>query len=138
MAGELVLIVEDNQKNLKLARDLLEYRGFRVLVADAAEPGIELAREHRPDLILMDIQLPGIDGIAALNTLRGDDMTKDIRVVAVTAFAMKNDRERFLSAGFCGYLSKPIDVKMFHEQVRDFCEEEMDRRPFRPEQAPGG
>jgi two-component system cell cycle response regulator DivK len=121
MAGRLILIVEDNEKNLKLVRDLLRYRGFRTLEANSAEAGIALAAEHEPDLVLMDIQLPGVDGVAALGRLRADERTARIPVVALTAFAMKEDQERFLRAGFAGYLVKPIDVKAFPEQVRQFC-----------------
>ncbi len=122
MAGELVLIVEDNEKNLKLVRDLLRFKGYRTLEAVNAEDGITLAVAHRPNLILMDIQLPGLDGVAALGRLKAEPSTAAIPVVALTAFAMKDDRERFLSAGFDGYLAKPINVKEFPEQVRQFCE----------------
>ena len=122
MPGELVLVVEDNEKNLKLALSVLEFSGFRTLAASTAEAGLTLARAQVPDLILMDIQLPGMDGVAALNALRADDSTRGIRVVALTAFAMKGDQERFLSAGFDGYLVKPIDVDSFPQQVRQFCD----------------
>jgi two-component system cell cycle response regulator DivK len=127
MAGELILIVEDNEKNLKLVRDVLEFKGYRTLQAGAAQVGIELAARHRPDLILLDIQLPDIDGISALRQLRDGPETASIPVVALTAFAMKDDRERFLAAGFDGYLDKPINVKEFPEQIRRFCEQ--GRRP---------
>ena len=123
MAGELILIVEDNDKNLKLVRDVLEFKGYRTLQAGAAQVGIELAARHRPDLILLDIQLPDIDGISALRQLRDGPETASIPVVALTAFAMKDDRERFLAAGFDGYLDKPINVKEFPEQIRRFCEQ---------------
>jgi two-component system cell cycle response regulator DivK len=122
VAGELILIVEDNDKNLKLARDVLQFKGFRTLEAGTATAGIALAVLHRPDLILMDIQLPDMDGAAALGLLRADPLTTSIPVVAVTAFAMVSDRDHLLGAGFDGYLSKPIDVKSFPEQVRRFCE----------------
>lgn len=122
MAGELILIVEDNAKNLKLVRDLLQFRGYRTLEASTAERGIALAGEHRPDLVLMDIQLPDLDGVSALGRLRADPATAELRVVALTAFAMQADRERFLAAGFDGYLVKPIDVRQLPEQVRRFCE----------------
>ena len=105
MAEEVILLVEDNEKNLKLVRDLLQLRGYRVLEARTAEEGLALASDHRPDLILMDIQLPDMVGIAALGRLRADPVTAAIPVVALTAFAMKEDRERFLSAGFDGYLA---------------------------------
>src|SRR5260221_14519559 len=113
MPGELILIVEDNEKNLKLARDLLEVKGYRTIQARTAEEGITLAQDYRPALILMDIQLPGVDGVTALGRLKAEPITASIPVVALTAFAMKADRERFLSAGFDGYLDKPISIKEF-------------------------
>jgi len=122
MAGELILIVEDNEKNLKLARDLLQYQGFRTLEAGNATDGIALAEQHGPALVLMDIQLPDMDGITALGKLRGSPATADIPVVALTAFAMRQDEERLLAAGFDGYLSKPIDIRVFSDQVRRYCE----------------
>jgi two-component system cell cycle response regulator DivK len=123
VAGELILIVEDNEKNLKLVRDLLQFKGYRTLEAGTAEQGIALAGEHRPDLILMDIQLPDLDGVTALGRLRQDPRTASSCVVALTAFAMKDDRERFIGAGFNGYLVKPISIKEFPDQVRQFCEQ---------------
>jgi two-component system cell cycle response regulator DivK len=122
MAGELILIVEDNEKNLKLARDLLRYKGFRTLEADNATEGIALAERHAPALVLMDIQLPDMDGITALGKLRASPATAEIPVVALTAFAMAADQERLLAAGFDGYLSKPIDIHDFPDQVRRYCE----------------
>jgi two-component system cell cycle response regulator DivK len=122
MAGALILIVEDNDKNLKLARDLLQHDGFRTLEADTAAGGIALAEQHVPDLILMDIQLPDMDGVAALGQLRGSTATASIPVVALTAFAMAADRERLLAAGFDGYLAKPIDIHDFADRVREYCE----------------
>ncbi len=122
MAGELILIVEDNQRNLKLVRDLLQYQGYRTVEAATAEEGLVLARAHFPALILMDIQLPGMDGITALGRLRADPVTAEIPAVALTAFAMKDDQARFLQAGFTGYLVKPIDIKAFPEQVRRFLQ----------------
>jgi two-component system cell cycle response regulator DivK len=115
----LILIVEDNEKNMKLARDVLQFNGFRTLEAVTAGQGLTLAAEHRPDLILMDIQLPDMDGTTALHRLRGDTATAGIKVVALTAFAMKDDRERFVGAGFDGYLSKPISVRELPSQVRE-------------------
>jgi len=112
-----VLVVEDNPLNRKLVRDVLGHAGFRVLEAEDAEQGIALAVAERPDLILMDVQLPGIDGVEALGHLRADAATAAIPVVALTAFAMKDDRERFLSAGFHGYLEKPISVTALPGQV---------------------
>jgi two-component system cell cycle response regulator DivK len=121
MAGELILIVDDNEKNVKLARDVLRFAGFRTLEASSGEEGIELAREHVPDLVLMDIRLPGMDGTDAVGRLKGEDKTAAIPVVALTSFAMKGDRERFLAAGFDGYLEKPISIYEFPEQVRGYC-----------------
>jgi two-component system cell cycle response regulator DivK len=112
-----ILIVEDNPRNLKLARDVLAHHGFRTLEAADAEEGLRLARAEHPALILMDVQLPGMDGLAALERLRRDPDTAGIPVIALTAFAMRSDRERFLAAGFDGYLEKPIDVAAFPGQV---------------------
>jgi two-component system, cell cycle response regulator DivK len=123
MVAELILIVEDNEKNLKLARDLLQVKGYQTLEAGTAELGVELARRHTPQLILMDIQLPGMDGVAALGQLKADPTTAKIPVIALTAFAMKDDRERFRSAGFDGYLVKPINIRELLEVVREFCEQ---------------
>ncbi len=116
-ASPLLLIVEDNARNLKLTRDVLEHAGYRTLEASTAEEALALARSHRPDMILMDIQLPGMDGLEALAQLQGDPATAEITVVAFTAFAMKDDRRRFLAAGFHGYLEKPISVRDFPGQV---------------------
>jgi two-component system cell cycle response regulator DivK len=121
VSGEVILIVEDNDKNLKLARDLLQFAGLRTLEATSAEDGIALAQHERPDLVLMDIQLPRMDGITALRTLRDDERTAAIPVVALTASVMKSDRERFDAAGFDGFMQKPIDVKTFAADVRGFC-----------------
>ena len=116
----VILVVEDNERNLKLVRDVLEYVGYDVRVARTAEDGIALAVKEPPDLVLMDLQLPGIDGTEALRRLRKNPRTADIPVVAVTAQAMKQDRERVLEAGFNGYVSKPISVRAFPDQVRGF------------------
>jgi two-component system cell cycle response regulator DivK len=115
---DLVLIVEDNDKNLKLARDLLRYHGFETIEATSAEDGITLAVARKPHLILMDIQLPGMDGVSALEKLRANAATAAIPIVAMTASVMKEDRERFDKAGFDGFITKPIDVKAFPEQIR--------------------
>ena len=122
MANELVLIVEDNDKNAKLVRDVLQFKGFRTLEAATASDGIALAQAQRPDLILMDIQLPDMDGVTAVERLKAESRTASIPVVALTALAMTSDRERFLAAGFDGYLAKPIDIKSFPDEVRRFCE----------------
>jgi two-component system, cell cycle response regulator DivK len=118
MAGELILVVEDNDKNRKLVRDLLTVKGYRLLEAETGEDGLRLAREQGPALVLMDIQLPGIDGIETLRQLRADASTAAIPVVAVTASAMTQDRQKILAAGFDGYQSKPISVRPFLEMVR--------------------
>ncbi len=119
MTELLALIVEDNHRNLKLARDVLQFHGFRTLEATAGREAIALAKANVPDVILLDIQLPDIDGVEVLCQLRHDTTTSRIPVIAVTAFAMKEDANRFLRAGFNGYIAKPIDVKTFADQVRE-------------------
>ena len=116
----VILVVEDNERNLKLLRDVLEYAGYDVRVARTGEDGVTLAVKEPPDLVLMDLQLPGIDGMEALRQLRDSPRTAEIPVVAVTAQAMKQDRERALDAGFDGYVEKPISVRAFPDQVRGF------------------
>jgi two-component system, cell cycle response regulator DivK len=122
MAGEQVLIVEDNEKSMKLFRDVLAVKGYRTLEATTGAQAFDLAAQHRPDLVLMDIQLPDIDGIEMLRRLRADERTTSISVLAVTAQAMQGDRERFVAAGFDGYLSKPVDVGEFIGTVRKQCD----------------
>ena len=118
MANELILIVDDNEQNRRLARDVLQFAGFRTLEAAGGVEGLSLAAEHRPDLVLTDIRMPDIDGTEVLRRLREDERTSAIRVVALTSSAMKGDRERFLADGFDGYLEKPIRVREFPDQVR--------------------
>ena len=113
-----VLVVEDNSKNLKLVRDVLTYSGFEVIEATCGEDGVRLAQETAPDLILMDLQLPGIDGTEALRRIRKTG--NQVPVVAVTAFAMNNDRVLAFDAGFDGYVEKPISVTALSQQVSDF------------------
>ena len=113
-----ILIVEDNDKNMKLARDILQARGYATLEAITGEDGVRLAREHRPDLVLMDIQLPGINGIEALRELRADPATASIPVIAVTASVMASDRREITEAGFDDYVAKPISLKLFLDAVR--------------------
>jgi len=113
----LVLIIEDNARNLKLARDILNHAGYETLEAETAEDGLELARARHPGLVLMDVQLPGMDGVQALDRLRADPATADIPVIALTAFAMKTDRERFIAAGFDQYMEKPLDIRELPRQV---------------------
>jgi two-component system cell cycle response regulator DivK len=114
----LVLIVEDNERNLKLVRDVLQVKGYTTLEAGTAEDGIRLAAERKPDLILMDIQLPGMNGIDALRALRSDPSTATIPVVAVTASVMQQDRKQITEAGFNGYVGKPINIKEFLSAIR--------------------
>jgi two-component system cell cycle response regulator DivK len=115
--GAVVLIVEDNARNLKLVRDVLGHAGYSTLCACDGEAGVELARSQRPDLVLMDINLPGMTGLEALTLLRADAVTASIPVAALTAYAMKDDRARLLAAGFDGYLEKPVDVRALPGQV---------------------
>jgi two-component system, cell cycle response regulator DivK len=119
MAGELILVVEDNDKNRKLVRDVLTAKGYRLLEAETGEEGLRLAREQRPALVLMDIQLPGINGIEALRQLRADAATATIPVMAVTASAMTHDRQKIMAAGFDAYQSKPLSIRPFLELVRE-------------------
>ena len=118
MANELILIVEDNEKNMKLARDVLRFHGFRTIEATDGETAVTMSAEQQPALILMDIQLPGIDGIVAMQRIRADERTRHIPTVALTASVMTGDRERFDDAGFDGFIAKPIDIKIFPDQVR--------------------
>jgi two-component system cell cycle response regulator DivK len=122
MAGERVLVVEDNERNMKLVRDVLQARGYRTLEAATGPHAVALAAEHAPDLVLMDIQLPGIDGVEALRRLRADERTASIPVLALTAQAMFGDRERFLAAGFDGYLSKPVNIVELVATVKQHCD----------------
>jgi two-component system, cell cycle response regulator DivK len=108
-----VLIVEDNPANMSLATFLLQSAGYSVLSATDAEAGLTVARDQQPDLILMDIQLPGMDGLTATMQLKGDDVTRSIPVIALTALAMKGDEERIRAAGCDGYIAKPIRYKEF-------------------------
>jgi len=121
MAGERVLVVEDNEKSMKLFRDVLLAAGYRTLEATTGGRAVELAVEHPPDLVLMDVRLPDVDGVEALSRLRADARTAAIPVLALTAQAMQGDRERFLAAGFDGYLAKPVDVLELLGTVRQHC-----------------
>ncbi len=111
MTGERILVVEDNEMNMKLFRDVLRATGYRTLEATTGGEAVEMAAEHAPDLVLMDIQLPDFDGVQALRRLRADERTAAIPVLAVTAQAMQGDGERFLATGFDGYVSKPVNVR---------------------------
>jgi two-component system, cell cycle response regulator DivK len=121
MTSPRILVVEDNERNMKLFCDLLQASGYQTLEATTGESAVELALEHGPDLVLMDIQLPDIDGVEALGRLRADERSATLPVL-LTAQAMEGDRERFLAAGFDGYLSKPVDIAEFVTTVRRYCE----------------
>jgi two-component system cell cycle response regulator DivK len=123
MTRREILVVEDNERNMRLFCDVLRASGYHTLEATTGESAVELALEHGPDLVLMDIQLPDIDGVEALARLRADERSASLPVLALTAQAMEGDRERFLGAGFDGYLSKPVDIAEFVATVRRYCEE---------------
>ena len=120
MADEAVLVVEDNDKNMKLIRVVLQSSGYRTLEASTGREAVDLAAEYRPALVLMDIQLADMDGLEALRRLREDSHTASIPVLALTAQAMKGDRERFMKAGFDGYLAKPVDIDELIAAVREY------------------
>jgi two-component system, cell cycle response regulator DivK len=122
MAGELILIVEDNERNRKLVRDVLRFKGYQTIEVETGEESLRLARDHSPNLILMDIRLPGIDGIAALRRLRADPATQGIPVMAMTASIMTAGPEEMRAAGFDGYQSKPLQVKEFLAAVEQLLE----------------
>jgi len=122
VANELILIVEDNDKNRKLMRDVLAFKGYRLAEAETGEDGVRLARELHPDLVLMDIQLPGISGITAFRQIRDDATTATIPILAVTASVMTQDRKTIMAAGFDGYQSKPLNVKAFIDAVRQMLD----------------
>ena len=113
MANELILIVEDNEKNRRLARDILQVKGYRTIEAETAESGLEMAPKEHPDLVLMDIQLPGMNGIQALKKLRESEATRAIPVLAFTASVMPQDRREIMDAGFDGFVAKPVNLKEF-------------------------
>jgi two-component system cell cycle response regulator DivK len=121
LADELILIVDDNDKNLRLVRDVLRFAGFRTVEAVTGGEGVATAIEQHPDVILMDIRLPDMDGTEAARLLKDEPRTADIPIVALTSLAMKGDREWFLASGFDGYLEKPISVRELPSQVRSFC-----------------
>ena len=116
----LILIVEDNEKNLKLVRDVLQFKGYETIEAMTGTEGVRLARESKPDLVLMDIQLPDIDGITALGQIRADPLTQKMPVIAVSASVMPDDQQRIVASGFDAYVTKPINVKGFVETVERF------------------
>lgn len=117
MGGELILIIEDNEKNRKLCRDVLNVKGYQTIESETAEEGLTLVREKKPNLVLMDIQLPGIEGITALKQLRADPEMAHVPVIAITASAMTHNRATMLAEGFDGYQTKPITLKEFLGEV---------------------
>jgi two-component system cell cycle response regulator DivK len=120
MTSPRILLVEDNPLNRKLVRDVLEVAGYQVVEATSGEEGLQAAADQPPDLVLMDLQLPGMDGTETMRRLRDSDLPADVPVVAVTAFAMAGDRERARLAGFDGYVEKPISVRALPGQVEQF------------------
>jgi CheY-like chemotaxis protein len=118
--GKVILIVEDDSKNLKLVRDLLNLSGHTTLEATDGKQGVAVAKRDKPDLVLMDIQLPVMDGIESTRILKADVNTKNIPVIALTSYAMKGDKKKILEAGFDGYMAKPLDVDKFLKKVSDF------------------
>lgn len=122
MAGEKILIVEDNPLNMELVSDLLQVRGYQVIEATTGKQALELVRQHHPDLILMDVQLPGLDGLAVTKMLKSDPATEDIIVVAITAHAMRGDEAKVYAAGCSAYIAKPIDTRELPRVVSRFLE----------------
>jgi two-component system cell cycle response regulator DivK len=122
VANELILIVEDNDKSRKLVRDVLTFKGYEIVEAETGEEGVRLAQERHPSLVLMDIRLPGIDGIEALGRLRAEVATREIPVMAMTASVMAGDRQRVLDAGFDAFQSKPITLRDFLAAVEQLLE----------------
>ena len=120
--GRVILIVEDDPRNLKLIRDLLQIRGYTTLEATDGKQGVDMARAKMPDLILMDIQMPVMDGFEATSTLKADPITKSITIVALTAFAMQGDREKCIEAGFNDYITKPLDTRTFMTKIKEYLE----------------
>ncbi|WP_027189906.1 response regulator [Fundidesulfovibrio putealis] len=115
-----ILVVEDTLSNRELLSFLLRYHGYEVLEAENGESGVSMARANKPDLIAMDMQMPVMDGMTAMRKLKKDPETSGIKIIAVTSFAMKGDREKALEAGFDGYITKPIDTRAFPDQIRSF------------------
>ena len=122
MAGALILIVEDNDKNRKLVRDVLTFKSYEVIETETGEEGVRLARERCPSLVLMDIRLPGIDGMEALRQLRAEPTTREIPVMAMTASVMSEDRQKIMAAGFDAYQCKPIEVSDFVAAIAQLLE----------------
>src|SRR4030042_2835441 len=117
-----ILIVEDNEKNRTLVKDVLEYQGYEVIEAGNGKEGIKIAKENNPDLILMDIQMPVMSGYDAIKILKNNPKTKDIKIIALTSFAMKGDKEKIMEEGFDDYIAKPIDIRRLPELVKKALE----------------
>ena len=124
MEIKTILVVEDNKLNMKLVRGLIKIGKYRMLEANDAESGIEQIHEQRPDLVLMDIQLPGMDGLSATKIIKEDPDLKDIPIVALTSYAMQGDKEKALAAGCTGYITKPIDTRKFLETVSQYLKDD--------------
>ena len=122
MENKTILIIEDNELNMKLFRSLLQLQKYKVIEAENAEKGIQLTREHQPDLILMDIQLPGMDGLRATEMISTDEDLKDIPILALTSYAMEGDKEKALAAGCVGYIAKPIDTRSFSKIIAKYIQ----------------
>ncbi len=120
MGNKRILVIEDNELNMKLVRGLLKINGYSILEATDAETGIHMTHEHYPHLILMDIQLPGMDGLSATKIIKEDPDLKAIPIVALTSYAMQGDKEKALAAGCTGYIAKPIDTRKFLENVSQY------------------
>ena len=125
MGDARILIVDDNPSNLKLASDLLEWAGYQISKAMDAQQALEALRETMPDLILMDVGLPGMDGLTLTRKLKADEATKGIRIIALTSFAMKGDEQKAFDAGCDGYIAKPIDTRTLPDQVAECLRKEM-------------
>ena len=124
MKIKTILVVEDNKLNMKLVRGLIKIGKYNMLEANDAELGIQLIREQMPDLVLMDIQLPGMDGLSATKIIKEDPDLKDIPIVALTSYAMQGDKEKALAAGCTGYIAKPIDTRKFLETVSQYLKDD--------------
>jgi CheY-like chemotaxis protein len=124
MKTKTILVIEDNKLNMKLVKELISIGKYRMLEANDAESGIQQIREQRPDLVLMDIQLPGMDGLSATKIIKEDPALKDIPIIGLTSYAMQGDKEKALAAGCTGYITKPIDTRKFLETVSEYLKDD--------------
>jgi CheY-like chemotaxis protein len=124
MKTKTILVIEDNELNMKLVKELISIGKYRMLEANDAESGIQQIREQRPDLVLMDIQLPGMDGLSATKIIKEDSALKDIPIIGLTSYAMQGDEEKALAAGCTGYITKPIDTRKFLETVSEYLKDD--------------